>query len=201
MTTITAPTTIATARSADHPVDAQFILRWSPRAFDGSAMTKADMLTLLEAARWAPSASNSQPTRFVWALRGEDGFARILQSLAASNRVWADKAAALIVVGSRNAVEREGTMVALGTHAFDAGAAWMSLALQAHLKGWFAHAMGGFDKADAAQAVNLPEHHTLHAVVALGRLGTPDLLPEPHRTREMPNGRLPLADIARHLGV
>ena len=50
-----------TARTPDHPVHAQFVNRWSPRAFDGTAMTKADVLTLLEAARWAPSASNNQP--------------------------------------------------------------------------------------------------------------------------------------------
>jgi nitroreductase len=191
---------LVVARTPDHAIDPMFLNRHSARAFTEAAMSEAELLTLLEAARWAPSASNLQPTRFVWSLRGEDRFTHILQSLAASNRIWAEKAAALVVVASRTAMDRDGAKVALGTHAFDAGAAWMSLALQAHLRGWIAHAMGGFDKASAAQAVTLPEDHTLHAVVALGRPGTPDLLPESYRPREVPSGRLPLGEIARHGG-
>lgn len=185
-------------RVSDHPIDAQFLQRHSARAFTGANLSEPELLTLLEAARWAPSASNIQPARFVWALRGDEAFARIVETLAAGNRVWAEKAAALVVVGSRSAAERDGAMVPLVTHAFDAGAAWMSLALQAHLRGWIAHAMAGFDKAKAALAVELPADHELHAVVAIGQLGTPDLLPEAYRPREVPGGRLPLSEIAKH---
>lgn len=185
-------------RTSDLPIDPQFLHRHSPRAFTDKAMSEPELLTLLEAARWAPSASNNQPTRFVWGLRGDAGFAAIVDSLVPGNRVWAEKAAALVLVGSLTAVERDGAKVALGTHEFDAGAAWMSLALQAHLNGWIAHAMAGFDKPKAAEAVHLPQDHALHAVVAIGQLGAPDLLPEPYRPRETPNGRLPLAEIAKH---
>lgn len=185
-------------RVSDHPVHAQFLQRHSARAFTEATLSEPELLSMLEAARWAPSASNLQPARFVWALRGDAAFARIVETLAAGNQVWAEKAAALVVIGSRTAMERDGTTVPLVTHAFDAGAAWMSLALQAHLNGWIAHAMAGFDKPKAAQAVQVPADHELHAVVAIGKLGAPDLLPQAYRPREAPSGRLPLSDIAKH---
>jgi nitroreductase len=184
-------------RHADHPVDPMFLNRHSPRAFTEATLTEAEVLTLLEAARWAPSGSNLQPWRFVWALRGDAGFATIADTLAASNRVWAEKAAALIVIASNSVLLRDGEAHPHPSHAFDAGAAWMSLALQAHLMGLKAHAMGGFDKARAAASLHLPAGHDLHAVVAVGQMGAPDLLPEAFRPREVPSTRVPLADIAR----
>ncbi|MGV8986402.1 MAG: nitroreductase family protein [Cypionkella sp.] len=185
-------------RVADHPIDAMFLERHSPRAFTEATLSESEVLTLLEAARWAPSAANFQPARFVWGLRGDAGFARIVETLVPGNRVWAEKAAALVVVASKKVIERDGVKTDLATHAFDAGAAWMSLALQAHLKGLIAHAMGGFDKAKAAEALQMPEDHELHAVVALGKHGSVDLLPEAYRPREVPNDRVPLSEIAKH---
>lgn len=184
-------------RRADHPVDAMFLERHSPRAFTDAPLSEAEVLTLLEAARWAPSGSNLQPWRFAWGLRGDAGFALIADTLVPSNRVWAEKAAALFVVASKAVVERDGVTHPHPSHAFDAGAAWMSLALQAHLLGLKAHAMGGFDKDKAAKTLNLPEGHVVHAVVAVGHMGTPDLLPEGLRPREVPSLRKPLAEIAQ----
>jgi nitroreductase len=184
-------------RLADHPVDPMFLQRHSSRAFAGDAMGEAELLALLEAARWAPSGSNVQPARYAWGLRGDAGFDAIAQTLAPGNRLWAEKAAALVVVASKAVVDKDGAAVPHPSHAFDAGAAWMSLALQAHLSGWVAHAMGGFDKDKAALALALPPDHVLHVVVAIGRKGDAALLPEPLRTRDVPNGRLPLAQIAR----
>ncbi len=191
--------TVAAARVADHPIDARFTARWSPRAFAAAPVSVAQVMTVLEAARWAPSASNNQPWRFVWALRGEEGFARILGSLVSFNQDWAGKAGALIVVASKTVNSRDdGTETPNEWHAFDAGAAWGALALQAHLSGLAAHAMGGFDKARAAEAVALPAHHVIHAVVALGVQGDAADLPEKLRAREAPNGRKLLAEFTWH---
>ncbi|RMU80399.1 Nitroreductase [Pseudomonas syringae pv. aptata] len=52
-------------RIADHPIDPQFTERWSPRAFSGESIAKETLLSFFEAARWAPSAYNSQPWRFL----------------------------------------------------------------------------------------------------------------------------------------
>ena len=60
-----------TGRQPDHPVASQFPARWSPRAFTDRSLAESEVMSLLEAARWAPSASNHQPWRLVWARRGE----------------------------------------------------------------------------------------------------------------------------------
>ena len=75
-------------RVPDHVVDAQFTGRWSPRAFTAETMSEEALLTLLEAARWAPSAVNVQPWRFAWGLRGDAGFAAIAGALVPFNG-WA----------------------------------------------------------------------------------------------------------------
>ena len=185
------------ARIADHPVDPQFLGRWSPRAFDGAAMTEAQMLTLLEAARWAPSSNNVQPWRLVWALRGDAGFEAIAATLVPFNHAWAHKAAAFVVIASKTTVLRDAEEKPNAPHAFDSGAAWAHLALQAHLGGLFTHAMGGFDAAALAPASALPAHHMIHAVVAVGRQGDPATLPEALRARETPNGRMTLTETTR----
>lgn len=186
-------------RKPDHPVAPQFPNRWSPRAFTERALTEAEVMSLLEAARWAPSASNHQPWRLVWARRGEAGFAAIRDALIGNNPLWAGKAAVLFAVASKDTVlNREGVEVANRTSAFDTGAAWMSLALQAQVMGLFAHAMGGFDKDKLAAAVALPSGHTLHCVVAAGEQGAAETLPEPLRERETPSNRKPVSDFAVH---
>lgn len=186
------------SRHADYPIAPAFLTRWSPRAFAAGAMTEPQVMQLLEAARWAPSASNHQPARFAWGLRGDAAFAAILDGLTASNQVWAKAAAALIVVASKPLVEKNGATSANVWHAFDAGSAWMSLALQAQEIGLVAHAMGGFDAARLAPALGLPEGYVLHAVVAVGTQGAAETLPDNLRAREAPNGRRPLADVAGH---
>lgn len=186
-------------RQPDHPVAPQFPARWSPRSFTDRVMPEAEVMSLLEAVRWAPSASNHQPWRLVWARRGEDGFAAIHSALAAGNQVWAGEAAVLFAVASKDTVtNREGAEALNRTAGFDTGAAWMSLALQAQAMGLAAHAMGGFDKDKLAAAVGLPDGHTLHCVVAVGEQGPAEALPEDLRAREKPSGRKTLAEIAVH---
>lgn len=177
------------SRIPDHPVDPLFPARWSPRAYAADEMTEAQVLTLLEAARWAPSSMNGQPWRFVWALRGEAGFDAMVDALVPFNQDWARHAAALIAVASKTTRATDKGDVPNGAHVFDTGAAWAQLALQAHISGFAAHAMGGFDQAKAAAALNLPEHHALHAIVAVGRQGDAAALPEALRSREAPSSR------------
>ena len=185
-------------RLADHPIDPIFLNRHSPRAFTEATLIEADLLALLEAARWAPSASNNQPWRFAYGLRGDAGFAKIADTLVPFNRAWAEKASALVVIASKSTVEKDGVANPNPWAAFDAGAAWMSLALQAYLKGLFAHAMGGFDKAKATDLLGVPADYTLHAVVAIGTQGAADTLPEGLRAREVHSPRHPLSEIAKH---
>jgi nitroreductase len=188
---------VQTAREADHPIHGQFTARWSPRAFSAATLREADVLALLEAARWAPSANNLQPWRFAYGLRGDASFAKIAEALVPSNRAWAEKAAALVVVASKTILLRDdGSEAAIATHAFDTGAAWAQLALQAHLSGYATHAMGGFDHAKAAENLSLPQGYALHAVIAIGIRGDAAQLPEMLQARETPSQRRPVAEWA-----
>ncbi|MFM7334765.1 MAG: nitroreductase family protein [Tabrizicola sp.] len=184
-------------RQPDHPVAPQFLARWSPRSFTDRILTEADVMSLLEAARWAPSAANQQPWRFVWARRGEAAFETLHACLTGNNLIWTAKAGALVVVASKDTVtNREGAEVANRTAGFDTGAAWMSLALQAEAMGLKAHAMGGFDKDALATAVGLPDGHSLHCVVAVGEQGLAEALPDDLAAREKPSPRKPVDQIA-----
>lgn len=185
-------------RHPDHAIDPQFVSRWSPRSFAETEMTEAQVLQLLEAARWAPSASNHQPARFAWGLRGDAAFAAIHAGLMGFNTAWAGRAAALIVVASKPFVEKDGAQTANAWHAFDAGAAWMSLALQAQTMGLVAHAMGGFEADKLAPALGLPAGHVIQVVVAVGTQGAVADLPEKLQPRETPSPRRPVAEVAGH---
>jgi len=186
------------SRHPDFPVDPQFVSRWSPRAFTVTPMGEPDVMRLLEAARWAPSASNHQPARFAWGLRGDTAFKAIHDGLLGFNKVWAEKAAALVVVASKPVVEKDGVESENVWHAFDAGSAWMSMALQAQAMGLVAHAMGGFDAGILAPALHLPKGYVIHAVVAFGTQGDAADLPEKQQAREHPSDRRPVREVAGH---
>lgn len=185
-------------RRADAPIDPQFLTRWSPRAFSEVPMTEAQVKSLLEAARWAPSASNLQPVRYAWGLRGDAGFQTILDGLVASNQSWAKAAAALFVVASKPFVEKDGERQANPWSAFDAGAGWMSLALQAQAMGLVAHAMGGVEAERLAESLRLPEGYVIHVAVAVGTQGPAEMLTERQQAREFPSLRRRVAEIAGH---
>lgn len=184
-------------RTADHPIDTMFLKRWSPRAFTQEEIGEEELLSLLEAARWAPSASNNQPWRFVYARRGTEHFATVLDILNESNQRWAKHAAALVIVISKTHTQAaSGEMRATYTHAFDTGAAWFSFALQTTVAGWHAHAMAGIDRDKAMTTLGVPDYYRVEAAVAIGRLADPSTLPDDLREREKPSQRKPLAELA-----
>ena len=90
----------ASSRKADHSIHEQFTQRWSPRAFTGESMDETALLTILDAAHWAPSASNYQPWRFIYALNTTPEWDRFLGLLNESNQVWARSASALVFLFS-----------------------------------------------------------------------------------------------------
>ena len=183
-------------RTADHDVEPMFLERWSPRAFTAEPMPQATLQSLFEAARWAPSAFNSQPWRFVYAHRDTAAWQRLFALLIPYNQAWVARAAVLLFVVSdrwRRVAGREPQ--ALYSHSFDAGAAWISLALQAHALGWAAHGMAGFDIPRTAAELGVPADYRVEAAIAIGRPGDKSLLPEALRAREQPSDRLPLSQL------
>jgi len=181
------------ARSSGFPIASQFLERWSPRAFADRPVTEEQVLTTLEAARWAPSASNLQPWRFVYAVRGTPEFDTLLALLVPFNQGWAKEAGALVFIASVTSFDGARQNM---THSFDAGSAFMSLSLQAHAMGLVAHGMAGIDFDKAPAALNLPANLKLEAAVAIGYQGEAASLPDALRARETPSQRQALADMA-----
>lgn len=181
------------ARRADYPIDPIFHARWSPRAFTGEPVPESDLRSMFEAARWAPSSSNLQPWRFLYARAGTPHFERFLHLLNEGNQVWAKNAGALVFVLSKTlqVSSRDNKLVPSYTHSFDTGTAWGFFALQALQLGWATHGMAGFDKERALVELKVPSGYRPEAAIAIGRRGDKSLLPEHLRERETPSGRHP----------
>jgi nitroreductase len=189
------------ARQPDHPVDPLFLDRWSPRAFDGSDISYQDLHTIFEAARWAPSAFNSQPWRFLYAKRDDSNWERFLSLLIPWNRGWAHSASVLIYILSDTLpfVDKAGEPATSHSHSFDAGAAWACLALQATRLGYHAHGMSGVEFERARAELHVPERYRIEAAAVIGRIGDPAMLDDKLRAREAPSARRPLSDFV-HAG-
>ncbi|MET0269874.1 MAG: nitroreductase family protein [Sphingomonas sp.] len=181
------------ARSPDHPIASLFVDRWSPRSFSAEAVPDAVLLSAFEAARWAPSALNAQPWRFLLARPGDDAWETFAGLLMPRNRQWAGRAVALIVILSDKTPDRRGERVVNVAHGFDAGAAWANFAHQALLLGWHTHAIGGFDRAEARAVLAVPDDFAVEAMIALGRQGAIETLHADFHEQESPNGRRPIA--------
>jgi nitroreductase len=180
-------------READYPVDKLFLDRWSPRAMSGEEIAEEELLTLFEAARWAPSSYNNQPWRILYARRGTGHWPLFLGLLVEGNQAWAKDAAALLLFASKTTFDFNGQTYP--THSFDTGAAWENLALQAALKGYVAHGMQGFDYERARAELRIPEGFRVEAMAAVGRPGRVEDLPEQLQKREAPSPRKKLAEI------
>ena len=187
-----------TDRATEHPAHRLFVDRWSPRGFSDESLPEKELLIFVEAARWAPSSYNSQPWRFLYALRGTSEFDTFLAQLVEFNRGWAQHAAALVYVISKKTFIPAGKTepAPTRTHSFDAGAAWANFAHQAALSGWATHGMSGFDVAAAQTALGVPDGFAVEIAIAVGRKGDGDKLSAVLKEREKPSARLTVGEIA-----
>ncbi|MFM6980586.1 MAG: nitroreductase family protein, partial [Micrococcales bacterium] len=125
--------------------------RWSPRSFDHNhVISQHDMLSVLEAARWAPSANNEQPWRFSVANRGDDLHAQLVPLFSGWNQSWAPAASAIIIVSIVH-IKADGTENPFA--AYDAGLAVANLSIQAQELGLHTHQFAGLDHAAAGQVL------------------------------------------------
>ena len=184
-------------RKADHAMNSMFLERWSPRAFDDAAMPEEHLLTILEAARWAPSAFNLQPWRFLYAFRDDPNWERFVGLLIPWNQQWAVSASVLLFILSDSVTEMKlGEKQISHSHSFDAGAAWACLALQASLMSYQAHAMTGVDFDRARTDLGIPSRFRIEAAAVVGRIGDPAILSEKLRAREVPSSRKSVTEFA-----
>lgn len=188
------PTIAARHAATDAPLIAPLVERWSPRAFDPDAEVSDETLrTVLEAARWAPSANNMQPWRFLVARRGTEAFRTVHDALTGFNQLWVD-AASVLIVNLAEIVDEEGRTRRWAV--YDLGQAVAHLTVQAQHEGLHTHQLGGFDAARLHEAFGLPASLEVVSITTIGRLGDASRLPEPLREREQqPRRRKPLDEI------
>lgn len=186
---------MAQLRETQAKVNPLFVERYSPRLFRSEPIPPETVAALFEAARWAPSSFNEQPWFFLYATKEADRqlFASLLVD---ANRVWAERAPLLMFVCAKRTFSRNGKPNR--HHAFDAGAAWMSLAFAAHQLGLEAHAMAGFDHDRSYDTLGLSrDDYEVMAAIAAGKVGDGAGLPEQvvagDKTR---TPRKPLSEVA-----
>ena len=176
----------------DAPILDVLAERWSTRIFDAHTPIDEEALaSALEAARWAPSANNTQPWRFVVARRGTDAHAAIVAALMGFNQTWAADAGALVVFAAAASLDGKPLTWAV----YDTGQAAAYFTVQAHASGLHTHQMGGFDRAAIGEAFGFGDDLAAVTVMAVGALGSLAEAPEALRERELaPRTRRPIAE-------
>jgi len=173
-----------TQRRAEHKIDALFLKRHSSRAMSGEKILLSELMSLFEAARWAPSSYNNQPWRFIYAFRETPVWDKFFNLLVPANQSWAHRGGVLIVVISHNNFEYDNKPAR--THSFDTGAALENFALQGTLMDVVVHGMEGFNYDKARTELNVPDDYTVEAMFVVGRPGKKeDLSPELQKHEEL----------------
>lgn len=177
-----------------YPILMPIAERWSPRAFDERLIAEEDLVAMFEAARWAASAFNAQPWRFVYAGRNEPGFELLLACLRDSNQAWARHAAVLTIAVAKTTHE-DGSANGHAIH--DLGQAMATLAIEATARGIHVHQMAGFYPDKARALLGVPDGYEPKTAAAFGYLGDRSRLSEKLQEREAaPRQRKPLAELA-----
>lgn len=176
------------------PVHEIIASRRSPRSFnETSVISDQDLIAILEAARWAPSAFNGQPWRFFVGKRGDQVFTNILSSLVEFNQSWAKSASALILVAAKT-TRGDGSIHA--DYQYDCGLAVGQLVVETHHRGLVSHQMTGFDKSIAEKELTITPGLVPVVVIAVGTQDAPEKLSTPLLERETAKReRLPLTEI------
>lgn len=168
--------------------------RWSPRAFADRDVSPADLKTIFEAGRWAPSSYNEQPWRFFVGYRNSQTYKKIFDALVPFNQDWAKGAPVLILGIAKTRFSNNGSPNNYAAH--DLGAAMGLMALQATAMGFAAHQMAGFDWVKARESFEIPETYTMGSVMALGYQGELANLADKFQAQEQsPRSRKPLSEI------
>lgn len=181
-------------RKPDYAIAPMILNRWSPRAMSGEPLEEETLMSLFEAARWAPSCFNDQPWRFLYARREGPHWEDFFGLLVEANQAWAKQAAVLVVAVSHKVFEYNAKPSP--THTFDTGAAWQNLALEGAHRGLVVHGMAGFDYERAPEVLGLPEDYAVEAMIAIGKPGAKTDLPEALQKKEFPSSRKPIPEFA-----
>lgn len=170
--------------------------RWSPRSYDKShEISDQELLAILEAGRWAPSANNLQPWRFSVAKRGTELHEKVVAGLTGFNQAWAPAASALIVVS----VKRSDAGESIKGNFYDAGLAVALMSVQAQALDLYTHQMAGILHDELHKSLGLPADLEVALVFTVGKKDVPEKFEGEALARELaPRTRLPLTEIVLH---
>lgn len=178
-----------------HPVLDIIEKRWSPRSFQDKAIPKEDLMSMFEAARWAPSSFNGQPWRFIIANREDkENYKRLYDCLIEFNQGWVEPAPILGISIGRKRFEQ--TDKANKHHLHDVGLAMSLLVLEGMQRGVYVHQMSGFDVDKTHELLEIPEGYEPCAMFVLGYPGSPDQLSDELKEKELATGeRKPMEEM------
>jgi nitroreductase len=181
----------------DHPLLAPIAARWSPYAYDPSRdVPPEQLLSCLEAARWAASSYNEQPWTFLIARRSDQqAFETLLGCLLEANQQWAKQASVLMLTVVQHDFRRNGKPNRVAAH--DIGLAAGNLVLQATALGIDAHQMAGIDLDKARETYGIPDGYAPLTAIALGYALSPDAIDDAElQSRETaPRSRKSLSEL------
>jgi nitroreductase len=185
------PEAATQSHEVHHPILDVIRSRWSPAIYSPASVEKEKLLSILEAARWAPSSFNAQPWSFLVARKEErEEFARMLSTLVSANVLWAQHVPVLMISVARLHFEHNGSPNRHALH--DTGIATGFMMLEAAALGVLAHGMAGFDPHKARELYGIPETHEAVAAIGLGYPGDEQSAPEELRKRNQRRPRRPL---------
>lgn len=150
--------------------------RWSPRGYSDRPVSDEQIAALLEAARWAPSANNEQPWRFVIGKNGDEKFGKMLGAMSDWNKRWVQHVPVLVL----NLAKKEFSYKeeVNPTAEYDLGQAVFAMAIKAVDLGLVAHQMSGFDHDQVVKNLGIPEGYEAVSAIAFGYLGDDSKLPD-----------------------
>lgn len=192
MTMIIAPMTTETAKPftsakrvvPDFPIQKLLSDRWSPYCFSDHVVSDADISSLFEAARWAPSSYNEQPwSFFVATKRDSKEFERILSCLVPANQAWAKAAPVLVlsIVSLRFFKTNKENRAAV----HDLGLAAANLTAEATSRDLLVHQMIGILPEVARELFKIPVHYEAWTAMAIGYEARTDETLEGLRERDL----------------
>jgi nitroreductase len=170
--------------SPEYPINELLAKRWSPYGFDERLVALDDILSLFEAARWAPSSYNEQPWRFFIATKDDpEQFSKLLSCLVDANQVWAKAAPLLVlcVVSLRFARNNKENRAAV----HDLGLAAENLVIEATARGLSVHQMIGILPDKARELYEIPPDCEAWTAMAIGYRSDPAKLPEQLKERDL----------------
>ncbi|NLF44171.1 MAG: nitroreductase, partial [Bacteroidales bacterium] len=167
----------------------------SPRAFSPKPVEKEKLQSMIEAARWSPSAFNGQPWRFIVGIKGKGKtYEKIRESMVDFNQIWSITAPVLIVAVGKKVVDANNKPN--DSWQYDIGQSMAYLTMQAMDMGLYAHQMTGLSREKLAELFNVPETYEPFSVIAVGYIGDAAQLPEDFQKMERAErSRLPYNEL------